>query len=382
MRSAGVELLIVEDDTVQAKVLTRLLSREGFSVLAVPSGEAALELLQGRDATGVDFPSIILHDYYICNGVAGSVSVRSIRNSFPDAVMPIIMVTSEVSEEVLCESLSAGCNDYICKPLKRNSLLARIHVQLELLYFWRLEVSSRKSEALLLEILPPSVITRYRQGRRVIDALPEISVLFTEIVDFPSVQQSLGVIGTIALLDSMFCLFDDLTDKHAVYKIESVGDSYMAMAGHDKASATDHANRLVAFASDLVRELPAVIPELSPKLQIRVGIHTGPAYSGIVGHKCPRYCLFGDTINVASRMKSTSFPQCVQISNATYLKLRGLPSSDTSEAVMGVSRPPPLAPEEFYDLGEREIKGKGLMQTWLLANPGNARAENASMARR
>lgn len=120
----------------------------------------------------------------------------------------------------------------------------------------------------------------------------------------------------------MFCTFDDLTDKHDLYKVETAGDT--AMAGHDKASQDGHAHRQSFLAVDLLSTAAMLRLPDGGALRVRVGIHTGSAYSGIVGHKRQRYCLFGDTTNTASRMKSTSFPQRVHVSEATHSQLRGI----------------------------------------------------------
>eukprot|EP00873_Tetraselmis_striata_P002171 jgi/Tetstr1/422435/TSEL_013273.t1 len=373
--SSDVEVMIVEEDPVQAKHATRLLTSKGYTAVVIPSGEQLLEVLTQRAATDAAFPCVVLINYLSADGHSGSERVRAVREKFPDVALPIIMVTAEESEEVLCEALDAGCNDYICKPLNRNYLLARIRVQLELLSFWRFQVSSRRSEVLLKEILPQSVINRYVRNERIVDSLPRISVLFTEIVDFPRVERTLGCRATISLLNDMFCIFDDITDRLGVFKVETVGDSYMAMSGHDEESQFDHAKRLVALAQSMVEALSLAelkLPGTGEAVQIRVGIHTGSAYSGIVGRIRPRYCLFGDTVNTASRMKSTSFPNCVQVSDATYRQLTRSRKTSFPKANDAAGRQPevssPMSLSKFHNLGLRSIKGKGEMQTWLLAD--------------
>lgn len=121
----------------------------------------------------------------------------------------------------------------------------------------------------------------------------------------------------------------------------------MIVAGHEYASAQDHAERMVLIAKDMIRVASETTTPLGGQLKIRVGIHSGPAYAGVVGHKCPRYCLFGDTVNTASRMESNGFPMCIHMSDSTYNLV----------ARTG---------EEFVAVGARNIKGKGMMHTWLL----------------
>eukprot|EP00873_Tetraselmis_striata_P008555 jgi/Tetstr1/428819/TSEL_018806.t1 len=345
----------------------------GFAITAVISEEHAMALLTDRAASGAGFPSIVLLNNHVAGGsdAASLTFVRDVRQKFPDTFLSIIVVvTADESEDVLCTALAAGCNDCYIKPLSRNRLLARLHVQLELRNFWRFVVASRKSEALLQTILPPTMIKRYLQSEeRVVDELPCISVLFTGIVDFPRIQDQLGCLGTMSLLHSLFCAFDDLTDMlGSVYKIETVGDTYMIMAGHDDSSERDHAHRLAWLARAMLRKVagPAFKLPTGEQLQLRVGIHTGSAHCGIIGLKCPRFCLFGDTVNTSSRMMSTGLPQCAQISEATFYQLKEEASQLPQFGAARLNWVFSDGETNCQALGSREIKGKGNMNTWLL----------------
>jgi len=389
--SSDDEILHVEDDAVQRAAVRRILTREGFRVVGVESAEEAFEFFRERHATGgsAAFPSVVLMDVGL-PGASGLEAVRTLRQAYPDAVLPVIMITATDDEGVLCEALGAGCSDYTVKPLLRQSLLARIRVQLHVRDVWRFQLASRESEGLLKQILPQSIIARLLRGEsRISDALPEVSVLFTEIVGFEGLQSSCGVKDTIKVLNRMFRAFDDLTDLHRVYKVETVGDTYMCVAGHEKNNNDDNVNqveRLVTLARDLLKASARIRLPSGEPLQLRVGIHTGPAYSGVVGHKCPRFCFFGDTVNTASRMKSTSDPGCVQLSDSSYQRLvherkptipvlmcntphsPALNTKDNNKTGPLVVDDGPLLLPGFHTqcMGYRPIKGKGLMRTWML----------------
>mmetsp|Transcript_12291 Transcript_12291/g.34533 ORF Transcript_12291/g.34533 Transcript_12291/m.34533 type:complete len:625 (+) Transcript_12291:89-1963(+) len=367
-----VEILSVDDDRMYHSVLRRSLKNSNFKLTSALTSEECLDILALRHARGgvKSFPTMMLMDVNLTNNL-GYKTVHEIRRKYPCAAMPIVMVSSAHDTETVVKSLMAGANDFISKPFCLKSLTARIGAQLRALEFWEGQLEAQRSDVLLKQMLPESVIARLNSGvRPVYDNLSEVSILFSDIVGFTTLASVLPTEQLIHMLDTLFTAFDELTDKHGVYKVETIGDAYMVVAGHDEQSRHDHARRMMNIAADMVETASSILLPDGTPLEIRVGIHSGPAYAGVVGRKMPRYCLFGDTVNVASRMESNSFPLCIHVSNSTYNCYKGHAETDSSGKF------------GFLDLGHRDIKGKGFMHTWLVQGIGNAESAYELYGRR
>ncbi|GIL96829.1 hypothetical protein Vretimale_2502, partial [Volvox reticuliferus] len=179
-----------------------------------------------------------------------------------------------------------------------------------------------------------------------------VSVLFADIVGWTSLAQEVEAEEVMLLLHELFCKYDAIADEMGIYKVETIGDCYMAASGL-LAEEPHHAACLVAFGKAIIRAAASVHnPKTGTGVQIRVGVHSGRVMSGIVGRHRARYCLFGDTVNTASRMESTGVSGRIQVSEVTYSLL--------------LSRPSPAArADDFEPRGEVPVKGKGLMRTYL-----------------
>jgi class 3 adenylate cyclase/ActR/RegA family two-component response regulator len=345
------EILSVDDDALNQQVIQELMASDGFRVTRAMSGDQALEILERRFLTqgGVEhFPDIILMDLMM-PGSTGREATQKIRELYPSSNIPIIMVSAIDDEVEICAGLRAGCNDYVTKPFRHLELRARVQLQLRIVDYYRQSLAAKQDERILMEILPRSVLDRLKSGQSMIaDELSDVSVVFSDIVGFTEMTARHSTLEIISMLDELFTKFDALVELHCSYKVETIGDAYMIACGLN--SQEGHALTAINLAVDMVSAAASMrVPSGAP-LRIRVGIHSGTAYAGVVGQKCPRYCLFGDTVNTASRMESHGFPMTVHISDATFQR-----------ACM----------EEFntygfHDLGQRAIKGKGHMQTWLV----------------
>jgi adenylate cyclase len=209
-----------------------------------------------------------------------------------------------------------------------------------------------KSDRLLHNMLPAAIADRLRDEPRVIaDAIPDATVVFSDIVGFTPIGSDMEPADLVTVLNELFGRFDELATRHGLEKIKTIGDGYMAVAGVPL-PMDDHADRAVRFGLDIHRATNDLGAELGMPLQLRVGIHTGPLVAGVIGRDKLAYDLWGDTVNVASRMESQGMPGRVQISEATAQRL--------NEEVS-------LEPR-----GTIEVRGRGPMRVLLVNEPGVA----------
>ncbi|AWP09399.1 putative soluble guanylate cyclase gcy-31-like [Scophthalmus maximus] len=220
------------------------------------------------------------------------------------------------------------------------------------------------AEDLLHQMLPKSVAKQLSQQKHVeAESYEKVTIFFSDIVGFTSISASCTPLQVVEMLNNLYLCFDTRIDSYNVYKVETIGDAYMVVSGLPERNGDRHADEIAKMSLDLVAAVRQVcIPHMpNQRLELRAGIHTGPCVAGIVGSKMPRYCLFGDTVNTASRMESTSLPQRIHASSETYLA---------------------LIKDNAYELqlrGEIEVKGKGKMNTYWLMGHKNYSVQNDSL---
>jgi guanylate cyclase len=206
--------------------------------------------------------------------------------------------------------------------------------------------AEERSEKLLLNVLPESIAIRLKRGEEPIaDHYDEITVLFADLVGFTVRSAEETPAATVAVLNEVFSVFDGLVRRYGLEKIRTIGDSYMVAAGAPVARP-DHIQATCAMALDLQREVARLNAERGWDLRFRIGINCGPAVAGIIGREKFHYDLWGDTVNVASRMESHGLPAEIQVTEAVYERLK-------NEFV-------------FKRRGLIDLKGKGPTLTYLL----------------
>jgi adenylate cyclase len=211
----------------------------------------------------------------------------------------------------------------------------------------QLRLEEQKSENLLLNILPIEIAAILRNENRIIaDHYDSVSILFADIVGFTSLTARMAPVDLIKLLDEVFSYFDSLVEKYDVEKIRTMGDSYMVAAGVPR-QCPNHAHALALMALDMRDYIQKRSATGLHPLVLRIGINSGPVVGGVIGRKKFVFDLWGDVVNIASRMESQGIPGAIQVTAATYELLK----------------------ERFVlkPRGSIAVKGKGEMPTWLLA---------------
>lgn len=221
-------------------------------------------------------------------------------------------------------------------------LVGSINIIAPLVVFFmsRLSYERERAEKLLLNVLPAEVASELKvRGQTTARRYESVSVLFADIVGFTPLAASMEPEDMVNQLNDVFTYFDALAEKHGVEKMRTIGDAYMVAAGVPIPSE-DHARALAAMSLEML-----AYPKPSA-LSFRIGINSGPVIAGVIGTRKFQYDIWGDTVNIASRMESHGEPGRIQISDATYQLIRD------SFAVT--------------PRGQVEIKGKGSLTTWWL----------------
>ncbi len=201
-------------------------------------------------------------------------------------------------------------------------------------------------EALLLNVLPAEVAQRLQSDpHSIADHFDDTSILFADVVDFTPLSSRLDAREVVGLLDRLFTSFDELVDRYEVEKIKTIGDCYMVAAGVPT-KRPDHAHALAGLALEMRECAKSCLPDADHDLRLRIGISSGPVVAGVIGRRRFLYDLWGDTVNMASRMESHGTPDAIQITRTTFELLR----------------------DDFViePIGLVDVKGKGAVETWRL----------------
>ncbi len=335
-------ILVADDNEANRDLLRRRLERLGHRIETAENGIRALET-----AFAHAFDLVLLD--LMMPRLSGYEVLMRLRAAERTAHVPVIMISALDEMDSVVRCIEAGAEDFLPKPWNPVILQARVNACIEKKqlrdrerkHAEQLAEAHRKSESLLLNILPAPVVGRLHRGEAVIaDRFDDVTILFSDVVGFTRFSTGLEPPRVVEALNALFTEFDRIARELGIEKIKTVGDAYMAVAGLPEPCA-DHALRTATMALRMVRAAEPVVG-----LQVRIGLHTGPVVAGIIGTHKFAYDVWGDAVNLASRMEAQGLPGEIQVSHETFARVR----------------------DHFVlePRGDVDIKGKGPMPTYLL----------------
>ena len=340
-------ILVVDDNASNRDLLSRRLQRHRHTILQAEDGATALALVE-KEAL-----DLILLDLMM-PGINGYDVLKLLKRDPRFRDIPVIMISALSELDSIVRCIEAGADDYLAKPFDPTLLRARVGSSLEKKHMRdreremmkALRIEKERSEQLLLNILPQAIVTRLNRDETLIaDHLSDVTILFADLIGFTALSSQLSARDVVRLLNGLFSEFDRLALSFGVEKIKTVGDAYM-LAGGVPEPRTDNAHAVADTALAMLETVKRTNYDLPIPLQMRFGMHSGDVVAGIIGTHKFVYDIWGDAVNIASRMESHGMPNRIQISAATRLHIH-----------------------EHFQLephGCVDIKGKGPMETFIL----------------
>jgi class 3 adenylate cyclase len=377
------DILIVDDKLENIRFLSNFLAKQGYQVRKAINGQAALM------AAKTVSPDLILLDINM-PGMGGYEVCEKLKQEPQTSSIPIIFLSAGDDIDDKIRAFQVGGVDYITKPFQLEEALVRIQTHLKVQSLQKklqvrneeleqtvtalqkaqaaleaseaaLQESQKQSERLLLNILPLSIAERLKQDTSAIaEHFDDVTILFADLVGFTPLSSRIKPAELVNLLNEIFSTFDELTEKHGLEKIKTIGDAYMVVGGLP-VPKPDHAEAVAQMALDMQGAIAHFQAKYSEQLQIRIGINTGSVVAGVIGTKKFIYDLWGDAVNVASRMESSSVPGKIQVTEATYERLKER--------------------YEFEKRGQVAVKGRGEMTTYWLVSDNLLQTNSTNMSR-
>ncbi|MBI5801867.1 MAG: response regulator [Verrucomicrobia bacterium] len=325
-------VLVVDDSRTLRRLLIRELNEIGIThITEATDGREALDLVHSKDFDLVllDMEMPELDGLQVLYAIKADPLIRS---------LPVIVISGAEQFDQAVKCIEMGAEDYLPKPFNAVLLRARVMSSLEkkrlrdldrlrlteLQYEKELlQLEKEKSERLLLNILPHPIAERLKRGERTIaDSHAEVTVLFADLVGFTQLSSKTEPHDLVNLLNEVFTHFDHLAERHGLEKIKTIGDNYMLVGGLPLPRG-DHADAVAAMALEMIEDVARINEKNQRQISIRIGINTGPVVAGVIGRKKFTYDLWGDTVNLASRMESSGLPNSIHVSPSTRAALTG-----------------------------------------------------------
>jgi adenylate cyclase len=341
-------VLVVDDDPLNRQLLKQALVNEGCRVETVEDGMRALRALR----TGETQFDLLLLDVMM-PGMDGYEVLSFVKDEPTLARIPVIMISALDDLASVVKCLELGADDYLTKPFNpvllrariNNSLARKRHADAERRYLQLVEQEERRSDLLIRNILPIDIAQRLKDGETgIADQVEDMSVLFADLVGFSAIAARQSATETVAMLNEVVTTFDRLAVGYGIEKIKTIGDAYLAVGGLGGSKGDNHVLAAVQMALDMV----PLVAGVNAELQLRVGIHVGPAVAGIIGTHKFSFDVWGDTVNIASRMESHGKPGRVHVSDTVRDRLDGILT--------------------FEDRGAIDLKNRGTRHTYFVTS--------------
>lgn len=351
------KILVVDDSRTLRRILTMSLKNLGLNnVVEAANGLEAVEVIRSQPV------DLVLLDLEMPE-LDGLGVLEVLKKDIEFKMLPVIVISGADQIEKTIRCIEIGAEDYLPKPYDPILLRARIlsslekkrlrdqdKRNLELLHQEKqlLEIEQLKTEKLMLNILPKPIADRLKRGEKNISgSYPEVTILFSDLVGFTKMSSQISAGDLVTLLNDLFTRFDTRAESLGLEKIKTIGDAYMAVGGLP-IPRNDHAQICADMALGMYSDLADFNRTHNLELAMRIGLNTGPVVAGVIGFTKFSYDLWGNTVNTASRMESTSQIGRVQISPTT---LAALGDTFVTE-----------------DAGEVECKGLGKIRTHFLVS--------------
>jgi class 3 adenylate cyclase len=346
-----------------------------YAVWPVPIADLNFTNLYGMDVTAeraiVKFPDqnpnpVLRIDWegslvYANPASAGLVAGlrMAISTPIPDAVRDALLATVRAGDRTTVE-VEAGGRVYALLPVDVPEFGFINVYGTDMTAVKERERLARENERLLLNILPEPIAHRLREGEPLIaDRFDDVTLLFADIVEFTRLSSTMTPSELVSVLNDVFTVFDGLVEQYGLEKVKTIGDAYMVVGGMS-AGGEDHTARVAAMALDLAEAVGRIDAAIRLGIAFRIGIHCGTVVAGVIGTKKFIYDIWGDTVNLASRMESLGVPGRVQVTHAVWERLNGT--------------------FEFEARGLIDVKGKGPMPTYFLVRHLASGASSAPMS--
>lgn len=327
------KILVVDDSPENLRVLVDHMEHMRLDIQAFQetSAKNAFEIAQ------LEVPDLIITDWEM-PGMDGIQFIQALQTDSKTRRIPVIMCTGIMtSSSNLKTALDAGAVDFVRKPVDPIEFQARIRSMLQLADSFKtiqqqmrlvesqkeeIAVEKVKSDQLLENILPREIAKELKaEGEAKPRSFENVSVMFTDFKGFTQYAENMSPVDLVTELNACFCAFDEIMLRNGVEKIKTIGDAYMCAGGLPVVNDT-HAVDVVNAAKDVLdfieKRKEMHIANNAKYLELRIGVHTGPVVAGIVGINRFQYDIWGDTVNMASRLESAGEAGKVNISEATY----------------------------------------------------------------